>query len=464
MGGHVFQLAAEGAKGNQFTTTLEALSQYATIAYDHAKDLAPLFKSPSSNPIFLEPPDQPPMLVDGVTRADRDHRKYISWKRECETYDARVEALKQNQHKLFAVVLLQCSPNVKSKLENTSGYNIAKEDSDCCWLLDTLRNICHRFEDDQNRFVALIAAKKAVLNYRQSATQSVVDYFEVFKELISVLESYGGKLHDPEASAAGGSGVTKLKAEERDAYMRNYYCGILFILNADDGRFGSLKTELAHDFGKKRDEYPPNLVEARKMLTSRSPPSLTDTPPPTSRRRNRHNRGSGRGSHSGRSESGRGGGSTSRAPTQSTQVGLNLAQIDNHFPDGIPNHLVLLDSDSTVSIFCNADLLTDIHKVDESLLLVTNGGSQVSHHMGMLPDFGPVWYNPDSIANVLSLAQVRSLRRVTMDSAVSPAFHVHKLDGTGITVFSEHPSGLYLYDTTSPPSPLSRIFLSPNCC
>ena len=170
MGGHVFQLAAEGAKGNQFTTTLEALSQYATIAYDHAKDLAPLFKSPSSHPIFLEPPDQPPMLVDGVTRADRDHRKYISWKRECETYDARVEALKQNQHKLFAVVLLQCSPNVKSKLENTSGYNIAKEDSDCCWLLDTLRNICHRFEDDQNRFVALIAAKKAVLNYRQSAT------------------------------------------------------------------------------------------------------------------------------------------------------------------------------------------------------------------------------------------------------------------------------------------------------
>jgi hypothetical protein len=129
---------------------------------------------------------------------------------------------------------------------------------------------------------------------------------------------------------------------------------------------------------------------------------------------------------------------------------MSLAQIDHHFPDGIPKHFVLLASDSTVSIFCNADLLTDIHDVDDPLYLATNGGHQISKQMGMLPNFGPVWYNPDSIANILSLAQARALRRVTMDTDVSPAFHVHKLDGSGTTIFSEHPSGLYLHDTMSP--------------
>jgi hypothetical protein len=190
------------------------------------------------------------------------------------------------------------------------------------------------------------------------------------------------------------------------------------------------------------------------MLASRSTNTTTssDAGSSNSRRRNRHGRGSGRGPNSGRSistsTSTPSGGRGERTPTQ---VGLNLAQINDHFPNGIPDHLVLLDSDSTVSIFCNADLLTDIHDVDESLVLVTNGGTQISTQKGMLPNFGPVWFNPNSIANVLSLAQVRSVRRVTMDSHISPAFHVHKSDGSGTTtVFSEHPSGLYLFDTLAP--------------
>ena len=70
--------------------------------------------------------------------------------------------------------------------------------------------------------------------------------------------------------------------------------------------------------------------------------------------------------------------------------------------------------------------------------------------MGTLKDFGLVWYNPNSIANILSLAQLRLIRRVTLDTALSPTFHVHRLDGTSTTEFTEHPSGLYLYDTQSP--------------
>jgi hypothetical protein len=38
-----------------------------------------------------------------------------------------------------------------------------------------------------------------------------------------------------------------------------------------------------------------------------------------------------------------------------------------------------------------------------------------------------------------------------MDTADCPAFLVHKLDGTGVTIFGEHESGLYLYDASSTP-------------
>ena len=86
-----------------------------------------------------------------------------------------------------------------------------------------------------------------------------------------------------------------------------------------------------------------------------------------------------------------------------------LAQGEDHFPDGIPDHYVLLDSDSTVSIFWNQDLLTNIHEVDKPLYLETNGGGyQVSNKMGTLKNVGEVWYNPESIANVLSCASLPS--------------------------------------------------------
>jgi hypothetical protein len=128
-----------------------------------------------------------------------------------------------------------------------------------------------------------------------------------------------------------------------------------------------------------------------------------------------------------------------------------------HFPNGIPNHYVLLDSDSSVTIFNNAAMLVDIHDVEMPLVLESNGGGhQVTYQMGTIPDFGKVWFNEESIANILSLADVRKARRVTMDSADDNAFHVHKPDGSGYTRFQEHPSGLYLHDSTKPVTPYTQ--------
>jgi hypothetical protein len=62
-----------------------------------------------------------------------------------------------------------------------------------------------------------------------------------------------------------------------------------------------------------------------------------------------------------------------------------------------------------------------------------------------------VWYNSKSIANILSLAEVRKVCRVTMDSSREPALHVHRLDGT-VMKFIEHASGLYVYAPPVSPS------------
>jgi hypothetical protein len=73
--------------------------------------------------------------------------------------------------------------------------------------------------------------------------------------------------------------------------------------------------------------------------------------------------------------------------------------------------------------------------------------------VGDIPNFGQVWFNPQSIANILSLAAVHKVCQITMDTAVEPAFNVHKKDGS-IMKFIEYCSGLYFHDTCTSNLPI----------
>jgi hypothetical protein len=68
-------------------------------------------------------------------------------------------------------------------------------------MLSTLKDICHHFKQSKNRFVALVKAKAAIFNCKQSPGQPTTDYYKSFKELVLVLKSYGGRLKDPPEAA-----------------------------------------------------------------------------------------------------------------------------------------------------------------------------------------------------------------------------------------------------------------------
>jgi hypothetical protein len=323
---------------------------------------------------LVEPPDEPPFGAGGATPVTSHHRKYIQWKGLCEQFD------KRDKVKIFTMLLQQCSPSVTNKVEATTGYEAAKRKYHCKWLITTIKSVCHNFQQTENRFVALVDAKAALFNYKQGANQSTPDYRDAFNEFLSDLESYGGKPHDPIGAVPTTlAKATSLNAAEKDALMRDHYVAALFIRNADGACYGALRDTLSNSFALGRDEYPTSLADAYAMLLTQK--GLT------AQAFDRSPRNAGRGNGRGGNRDGRGyqghgrsGGRNAGPPSSppivppatshgggamvqisappSTNEPANRFSFAQHnaaignvqpqdfFPQGIPKHFVLLDSDS----------------------------------------------------------------------------------------------------------------------
>ena len=118
----------------------------------------------------------------------------------------------------------------------------------------------------------------------------------------------------------------------------------------------------------------------------------------------------------------------------------------NQTHHNIPESWILLDSQSTACVFHNGDFLLNIRQSNKCHILKTNSGEHMSNMVGDLENFGEVWFNPSSLANILSLTMVRKKCRVTMDTSNEAAFFVYRKDGTELK-FKEFTSGLCSYDT-----------------
>ena len=84
----------------------------------------------------------------------------------------------------------------------------------------------------------------------------------------------------------------------------------------------------------------------------------------------------------------------------------------------ISNTWILLDSQSTIDVICNSELLTQFHKTNISLRIRCNTGMKTTNMRRYSSGYGWVWFYPGKIANILSMSRVRERYRVTVDSTM----------------------------------------------
>ena len=128
--------------------------------------------------------------------------------------------------------------------------------------------------------------------------------------------------------------------------------------------------------------------------------------------------------------------------------GVCLMQHDRSASDLNLRNCVLLDSESTVYAFCNDNLLERVWATDEVMTLLGNGGVMSTNQMASIRNLDtrdPVWYHPEYITNILSLAKIKEQYRVTYDSERGGAFVVH-IPGSENLYFHCYSNGLHLIE------------------
>ena len=99
-----------------------------------------------------------------------------------------------------------------------------------------------------------------------------------------------------------------------------------------------------------------------------------------------------------------------------TNLHYNLSHYDLN-QSNMMHKLVLLDSYSINTIFCNKDYVCNIQKAKNPLEIQTNGGTMIVKEICETTHLGTHCFNKEAITNIIILVDMCKIFRVTMDTA-----------------------------------------------
>jgi hypothetical protein len=484
-----------------FLKTTRTIAEYISHTYKDAGEFR-LAMITQVLPTLVEPPF-PVAPLGAQAGAGPNFMDIERWKIDIKEHITKSKARESNSQRIYGLVLGQCSPAIRSRMEAHQEWIAADAASNVMGLLEIIQQCMTLRQTRQHAIHSLFDAEALVLKYTQGRTTSNHDYFEKFKDNVSTAERLGSEigmqsrrveaiLEDIAIDLLNPTDeeVKRARTKAKDGYMAT-----CFLMNSDRKRYGSLIRDIENEHTRGTNSYPTSLTEAYDYLVNYKGgrPNSNDTDEGglsfyndgnsyNGGRGGRGGRNGGRGGRggdgrgaAGRGDAARGGGRNGGGRGQGRGRGgqgdaeehanddaqflieaVNADNLDNNVEEyfsfqqtsgraGLRDTL-LLDSCSSINLICNKELLHDIYTVDAAMHVRCNAGVKSTNQKGYLGEFPEaVWLNPDGAANILSLNSVKKHYSVRYDSSHDDAFIVSNDKGQtkGKTSDSRQPPMAY---------------------
>ena len=371
--------------------------------------------------------------VDLTEEEEKSTVKVLLKTEEVKKFGARKQQARDNTVKVFGLLWGQCSAGLQTSIKGEAGYEAALDTHDLIWLLDAVQKVVSGVDTKASKLYVEQEALVAFTTMRQGSTESTDGFIARVKHNAQTLRLAGGERYLCDRSAMRNP--TALDVEQ----AIEEYLAMHVIRRSDSTRFGELQKSLLDGSHRGRDEYPVTLQEVYALLV-RQPKEAQINNRRTAARANQTNvmfamvKGEKDVDVDNGDENVMTGtdgkivdaecyichhrghiswycpeaGNTGPPPREAknlncAQVGLMQRSTENLDCESekvqqnsvINPEWILLDTCSTASACCNANLVRDIRKYNdgEELTIITNGGSLTFRHLAVLKDFPLGEYN-----------------------------------------------------------------------
>jgi Reverse transcriptase (RNA-dependent DNA polymerase) len=479
-----------------YETTTEFLINYIKKNFNFGNDIGTALEELEEFTIEnYKPTLSYSVIQDAITREAEDRQYEIEFKAEYDAYMKRKQSLEVNMTKAYAFLWDQCAKAMQNKIEARTDY-VTTVKSNPIELLKAIKQHALNYQEHRYEMSIILDALRALINLKQKENETLQEYTKRFKTSRDVLESHiGGPIELTKfmknMKDYDKSDNEKVEKCRKQAFQQ--FLAFTYLDNSDKAKYGSLFTGLQTQQSLGNNQYPRTITEANNVLSSHrfdNPGKKTQEKPEKTKEGGTNNKKEempemsfamlegkcyccGKGGHKSpacrykdrpkeewainkakvkeQSHVNNEQKSTPPADIQnnansnsstSSKEGWSGAHVQFYQATEMRNW-ILLDNQSTVSLFCNPDLVTDINETTETLELSTNGGELYTNKKAAVPGYGTVWYDPDAITNIFSYAEMEDKYKITYDSSKEKAFIVH-LPNKQVK-FIRSGNGLYYY-------------------
>jgi hypothetical protein len=171
--------------------------------------------------------------------------------------------------KLLRLLLIQCHPSLRSRLEMQPEFKKLQQDDDVLGLLDKIKELVYSTEGGQYEYWTLQTTISNMMSVQQGTNETPQNYHRRFTEHVTAAETIWGSFYPTKLAKPLATDGSDDALKEQQTKARNQMLSCMFLAGTDRNRYKQVIDDLNNDHLLGQSNYPPDSAAMLHFIVNR---------------------------------------------------------------------------------------------------------------------------------------------------------------------------------------------------